>query len=253
MNKKLNVFKYKYDCVFSLGSACFSSELLTRSQLRIFSSPFDWVAGGSFQERGNLICNDFKDFLGLDNLEKTGEREYPENCYIYLNKKTNIYFHHDFPKEEAINNSYPKVQEKYDRRINRLKEKLVNSKRILIVYMELEKELINANSEIISLTENINNKFGNNNIDLLYIRHDDTMEDNKFNIVQISNNAYVADLYNLRRHDRAQGNHKNCKQILKKIKIRRSFKDLLLKISKTRTKARVYLFGVKIMTVKFAN
>lgn len=250
MKKVLNIFKNKYDCVFSMGSVCFSAELLTKAKLRVFASPFDWLCRGTFEERGELICNDFKDFFNIEDLEKIGEREYPENCDIYKNNHNGIIFNHDFTKGEELAKNYQKVKDKYDNRINKLNEKLTNSQKSLIVYMELIDELMKKDEEIIPVIEKINKKFDKTNIDILYIKHNKEMKDKEYKISQISKNAYVAELYNKERDNDGSGNYKNCNKLLSKIKIHKTFREMLLKISKGRTRVRVYLFGIKIMSFK---
>ena len=253
MRKILDIFKTKYDCIFSLGSACYSAELLTKARLRVFSSPFDWLSEGTFEERGGLICNNFKDFLNIEDLEKVGERDYPENCDIYINHHNGIAFHHDFPKREELSKNYPRVKDKYDKKINRLNEKLCNSQNVLIVYMELFEDCMNKDEEIISVIEKINQKFNKANIDILYVKHNKEMKDQEYKMSQISKNAYVAELYNRQRDNNDYGNYKNCKKILSKIKIRKAFREMLLKISKGRKRVRVYLFAIKIMSFKIGK
>jgi len=250
MKQILDIFKNKYNCVFSLGSACYSAELLAKAKLRVFSSPFDWLSGGTLEEKCELICNNFSSFFNIEDLEKTGEREYPENCDIYNNNRNGIFFNHDFPKGEELSKNYQKVKNKYDSRISRLNEKLSTSQNSLIVYMELFDERINNDDEIISLIEGINEKFNKKTIDILYIKHNKEMKDKEFKISQISKNAYVAELFNKQRDGDDSGNYKNCKKLLSKIKIHKSLGEMLLKISKGRKRVRVYLFGIKIMSFK---
>lgn len=248
VKKILDLFKNKYDCIFSLGSACFSAELLTKAKLRVFSSPFDWLVGGSLEQRIDLLCEDFKDFLNIEDLEKMGERDYPENCDIYINNRTGIVFNHDFPKEELSKN-YQMVKDKYYNRINRLNQKLYNSKNSLIIYMDIL-ELPFDKEKMVSLVEKMNKKFNTTTIDILYIKHNKEMKDREYTICQISENIYFAELYNKQRDNDDLGNYKNCKNLLSKIKKRKTFGEMLLKISKGRTRLRVYLFGIKIMSFK---
>lgn len=250
MEKNFNLFKNKYNCIFSLGSACFSAELLTKANLRVFSSPFDWLSGGSFDTNVEFICNNFENFLNIEDLEKIGEREYPENCDIYKNNHSGILFHHDFTKGEKLTKTYQNVKEKYNRRIKRLNDKLCDSQKSLIVYMEIHEENIKKNEEIISSIEKINKHFGKKTIDILYIKHNKKMNDNEIKFSQIGENAYVAELYNMQRDNKDLGNYKNCKKLLSKIKIAKTFKERLLKISKGRKRMRVYLFGIKIMSLQ---
>ena len=106
----LLLFKKKYDCIFSLGSACFCAEMLTKSNLRVFSSPFDWLNGGSFSQRMEFIYTNFENFLNIEGLKKIGEREYPESCDIYLNEQTSVIFNHDFPKGLDLTEGYKIVK-----------------------------------------------------------------------------------------------------------------------------------------------
>jgi len=253
MKKSLDIFKTKYDCVFSLGAACFSAELLTKAKLRVFSSPFDWISEGTLDGKGDMLCNNFKDFLNIEDLEKVGERDYPENCDIYKNNSNGIMFHHDFPKGEELSENFQKAKDKYNRRINRLNEKLSNSKNVLIVYMEIPDKFMNTEGEIISLSEKLNKNFDGINITILYVKHNKEMRDEEFKMSQISSNAYIAELYNLARDDHGHGNYKNCKKFLSKIKIRKTFGEMLLKVAKGRKRIRVYLFGVKVMSFKYAD
>lgn len=242
--------KKKYDCIFSLGVICYCAELLTKARLRTFSAPFDWLCGASLEKRIDFLCNDFQDFLNIEDLEKTGERDHPENCDIYINKKNQIEFNHDFPKRVALEDSFPKVKAQYDKKIKRLKEKIKASKNTLIVYMDHDENCMSTNQAIISYIDRINNKFNKTTIDFLYIKHNKEMKDNEYSLEKISDNAYVAQVHNIKRTNNDLGNYKNCKRILKKIKARRNLKEMLLKISKGRTRVRVYLLGFKIMSFK---
>lgn len=245
MEKNLRLFNKKYDCIFSMGSTCHSAELLTKARLRIFSSPFDWLCGGTLQERTELLCNDFEDFLNFEDLEKTGEREYPEKTDIYKNNHNGIIFNHDFPKGIELTQSYNQVKAKYDKRINRLKTKLKTSQNSLIIYMEPAYSEI-KHEELIQLTEKVNKIY--RNTDLLYIKHNPKMKDKEYTISQLSDNYYIAQLYNKRHGNDDLGNYKNCKLILNKIKRNKCINELFLRIYKSGTRIRGYLFGIKIFS-----
>ena len=47
--------KYFYDVIFSLGEACSCAQSLTKSDLRLYSCPFDWIWGADFLGRINIL------------------------------------------------------------------------------------------------------------------------------------------------------------------------------------------------------
>ncbi|MBQ3310650.1 hypothetical protein IJG72_01090 [bacterium] len=247
--KELPLFKKKYDCIFSLGSACFCAEMLTKSNLRVFSSTFDWLGGGSFTQRILFICNDFKDFLNIEGLKKIGEREYPESCDIYLNEQTSVVFNHDFPKGMDLAESYKIVKSNFDRKNNRLIKKIQDSKNTLIVYMN-DCDKNESVEQVIEMAKYINSHFNKNTIDILFVTHSPNMAHDKVEINEVSENVYVADVFNFNENGDV-GNYDACKQFLSKIKIKKSFKEMLFKISKGRKRMRVYLFGIKIFSFEY--
>ena len=45
----------KYDLIFSLGEACLTATFLKKLSLRAMSTPFDWIAGGTFEKRVDFL------------------------------------------------------------------------------------------------------------------------------------------------------------------------------------------------------
>ena len=66
--------KEKYDLIVSLGAQCSCSQLLRSLNLQDYSFPFDWLGGGELKTRVNLVINNFKDFLNLEDLELIGNK-----------------------------------------------------------------------------------------------------------------------------------------------------------------------------------
>ena len=70
-----------YDIAISLGQWCMASEALRRCHLQAESMPFDWSGGiikeicgkGGLKSKVDLICNNFKDYLNLEDLENRGQ------------------------------------------------------------------------------------------------------------------------------------------------------------------------------------
>lgn len=252
MMRNSELFNVKYDCVFSMGALCFCAEMLIKSRLRVFSSPYDWLAYGGFKTRLNFLCNNFENFINVEDLEKIGECDEPEKCNIYRNNQTGIVFNHDFPKGKLLKEGYPQVIEKYNRRIKNLFERIKKSKNVLIVYMDLERKANINTTEIVEVMDKVNKKFENVNINLLYICSDEEMAKGRYTIDKLAPNTYVVELNNIGPYGR-YGDYSNCKKLLSKVKLRKKLKDMLFKIGRAQTRTRVYLFGVKIMSFKRAN
>ena len=72
-----------FDTVISLGQYCMASITLRRLSLQDESMVFDWSAGilpdkcgiGGLEGKVNLICNDFKNFFNLKDLENRGRNK----------------------------------------------------------------------------------------------------------------------------------------------------------------------------------
>ena len=136
------LFNSKFDLVLSLGEDCACSGWLRRFKLQNFSYPFDWLTSASFENRIELILNNFSNFLNKEDLypiEKPKAGPVDEKCDYWADKRYNFYFYHDFLREEPFETEYLKVKEKYKRRIKRLYEQISNKKTILFVWWSRDK------------------------------------------------------------------------------------------------------------------
>ena len=99
----------KYDLIFSLGAACLCSSTLRKKNLQFYSYPLDWVFGGDFTFRVDLLVSDFADYINKEDLVFTGKQNEAKNnlCDIYFNKRTNMGFNHDFPVGIPFEEAFP--------------------------------------------------------------------------------------------------------------------------------------------------
>ena len=129
-----------YDFAFGLGRACACTQTMRRAGLQYLSLPWDWVAydgnAPDLLNRVDVTCNDFKGFLEMDDLEYRGPNAGPGKDN-YLNRKSGMFFLHDFPKGVPLAESYPAVKAKYDRRIARFHQLIAKARSpILVVAMD---------------------------------------------------------------------------------------------------------------------
>ena len=167
--------KNKYDLIFSLGEACSCTQALRKSDLQYASYPLDWLFGSNFNGRMDILVSDFNKFIEQSDLQYSySERSI--SCDAYLNNKNQITFNHDFPTGVPLEESYPMVAEKYQRRINRLLDNIKNADSVLIVYIETPNNKNHtSDKDIICGWEKIKEKYFNKKIDLLYFMNDTTL------------------------------------------------------------------------------
>jgi len=193
--------KNTYDFVFSLGYACNCASNLSACLLREYSYPFDWVTGANFEERIEILLNDFNCYFEKEELEFGDQPSHIQeqtSHIFYRNRKNGIIFMHDFPQNESslnLDNIYSSIREKYDKRINRLlnilKEKNYN---VLCVYIQ-QRVIKISNDQIISLHNKLRQKF-KANIDMLFVRYEPSFRMDELTLDILSRNTFIASLNN---------------------------------------------------------
>lgn len=213
----------EYNYIFSLGEACLCASGLRILGLRSFSGPFDWVFGATITERIDLIINDFNGFFEKEDLIFDSQRKDQKPNDIYYNKRTKITFNHDFPLDGSFDSSYLKIKDKYNRRTSRILSILKSKKPTLIVFMELPNNSINGinnDAELVELSNKLQNKFNNKNIDILYIKHDEQMKDGEVEVRQINENISIGSCFNENRENGDPLNINNVKLLFKNIAVK---------------------------------
>ena len=161
-----------YDCLFSLGAACASSQALRFANMQFASYPFDWVGGSDIVTRAKLVANGFEHWLDADQLELTDVLLGKINQRIYRNRLTGISFIHDFPVDGYLSDDLPLIRAKYDRRIRRLYADIGRSKCVLVVYNEIPYRTKAADADILEAHRLIQDRFPGVCIDLVHFSQD---------------------------------------------------------------------------------
>ena len=199
-NKILDNNVYEYDFIFSIGENCFCADILNKNKLRITSSPFDWLTPNrdyckeNIISNLNIINNKFKDFLRKDDFIYLGDAK-ESGVKIYLNNNAKLFHNHDFFIGNEFEEDYIKMKDTYLKRIERLLNELKSDKKILMAYIEhykLYNNYFNIN-ELIDLLNAIRKTYNNENIDLLYIRHEFYCNDITFKIIDNKIHLYILD------------------------------------------------------------
>lgn len=164
--------KKKYDLIFGIGEACSCSSTLRHANLQIKSFPFDWLFGSTFLGRVNILVNNFKNLINLQDIECTGNNGIPHHlCDIYTNKSNGLGFNHDFLSGVNPASVIDEISEKYQRRGNRLIEKANKSENILAVWIDSPGSnwQMKNDEDFIKGQELLQKKFKNAKLDLLVI------------------------------------------------------------------------------------
>ena len=151
--------KKKYDLIFGIGAACSCTQALRKSKLQLASYPLDWLFGSDFIGRVDFLISEFKGFIEKSDLAFSFSNR-SSSCDAYANKRTGIVFNHDFPGGVPLEESYPVVRAKYDRRIARLLNNIQRAKSVLVVYMETpETKQHTSNEEILCGWQKLKEKY----------------------------------------------------------------------------------------------
>jgi hypothetical protein len=142
------------------GIDCSIANYLRKEGKRNQAFPFDWSVTPT-SSAIDLIQNDFSDFLDFNNLlflPPVKRLLYKENgidlkvsdeiITPVICKKYHILFPHDFPINAL--QDLPSVKKKYENRINRLKQYLNDSKKIIFVYNQKKINSWQSNQFLIS-------------------------------------------------------------------------------------------------------
>ena len=170
---------WNYDFICSLGIDCSCAMYLQGTGLRTSSGPFDWLTKAGFSERAELVASGFEGFLRKDDLRPVSRgtgAAYDPRCDAYVNEATGLLFLHDFPAGVPLEESFPEIKEKYDRRIRRFEERLRAAERSLLVWVSRRMPM--SDDVVVAGCARITGRYGRN-IDFLFIENDSSMPPGK--------------------------------------------------------------------------
>lgn len=174
-----HLFRHAYDFAFGLGQNCANAAYMSGYNLRMCSSPFDWLDGrqAGLKVCVDLICGDFTGFLDKASLVPVENRMGPiddRNCDYYRDALNGFLAMHEFPRGVPLEESYPKVMAKHRRRIERLYARVRGARRTLFIYWSRYESVPDA--ELLELAARLRRKFDGSAVDLLVIENRDGAE-----------------------------------------------------------------------------
>lgn len=160
----------EYDLAFSLGFSCGTSQALRAAGLQFASYPLDWTGSPCIAASVRLVAEDFVGWFEAEDLDLVDVRHGTGFCTrCYCNRKTGIGYSHEFEDFYPFEETYPRVRETYDRRVDRFVSCAGESRRILAVYMELPIRGCAAKEDVLAARRTLAEKFRNAEVDLLYV------------------------------------------------------------------------------------
>jgi len=180
------------------------------------SYPFDWLTNAPLSTRLEMLLNNFDGFMDINDLEflSKNPNEINDNNYdYYQNKKNNFYYYHDFPVDCSLSDSYEAVYQKYNRRIERLFNKINENNKVLIVWLShFTSDL--TDDQLVSFSDQINAKF-NKKIDICIIENDTHQNESSYKTICLSETItkYQANTYPKSSTNLTLGNEYICNKI----------------------------------------
>jgi len=127
----------KFDKVISIGSYCEVAKELIKYNLRSESLPFDWLWTSLFYIHKSLVDKTQFHFLKHENLKPTYDKKYT-HTYFYIKDEyqrleaIGIHDADNIPKKQ-LKYKIPEINEKYNRRYNRLIDILNSKKNVVLI------------------------------------------------------------------------------------------------------------------------
>lgn len=153
-------------CHISFGSDCSIAYQLNKNILRKYALPFDWILSSNLSGIIDCINDDFEYFFSdliiknkstnfsyIDDIDTFIPNENTNDLVRVHNKKYKITFVHDFYENMSNMKS---VIEKYERRIKRFREIMLDSSIKKIIYRICSKKEISKLDELKKCFENKN-------------------------------------------------------------------------------------------------
>lgn len=160
----------EYDLAFSLGSSCGVSQALRAAGLQFASYPLDWLGSRDVRRVAKVVAGNFEkwfekeDFQLVDVWHGAGF-----GTRAYLNTRTDLGFSHEFRDFVPFDESFPKIHETYERRVERFLKCADSVRRMLAVFMELPVVLRAPVEALAEARRTLMERFPKAEVDLLYV------------------------------------------------------------------------------------
>ncbi len=193
----------RYDFIFSFGASCHCTMILRGLGLQNRTYPFDWSSGSITPQHGflgcrskiDLICNDFANFIDLDDLQEYDNPVSDGVNFSVRNIRTRLTYTHDFPRGKSITDSYNEFfRDKYTRRANRLMQRINEANNIALIWIQNTWDQLNTPSigrgiptqELTAMHQQLSARFPGKQFDILLFEHDPDIRGRGLRLITVS-------------------------------------------------------------------
>ena len=180
------------DFLLSIGKHCRPAIQLRKNDLRLFSSPLDWMGGYTLDIAIMLYKTNFKSFFEK---YKVDENKFAtSNTFYVIDTKNSIFSIHHFKKDKDINETYTEFKSTMKKRANRLKDYLEASKDLVLVAErdETRDEMLNFLKSFSTIYSHLNIRLisfiHDGNIDFLSFKEQKVFDNGKLSYIEYSLN-----------------------------------------------------------------
>lgn len=153
--------KKQFDIIIPFGSRCISSMKLRANNLQYESFPFDWLYHANLDIVTKLITSNFSRFLEKENMQPTHNKD---AIAEHLDTSNGISFIHDFENHD-LDACFPKVKERYNRRIARMYQHINKAKNIMLIHSNYDDV---SDEKLLEAFNKISSQYPQKNITLVY-------------------------------------------------------------------------------------
>lgn len=215
-----------YDAVWSLGQWCATAMAMKKCGLRSASGPFDWMMGRGVHIHTyvDLLTAEFADFFLKENMQKVCDaiREGTEH---WKDTRLGLEIRHDFRLGVPFETNYANFRIRIGRRIVRLLELLRRGGCVLFVHWMGEGSY--QREDVVAEVRRLRAAFPESTIDLLVIETEKFKPDVLYEEPEPGVVFAVGDFYDQERFDPVQGNEKLVVSVLRRVRMRGRWKNIL--------------------------
>lgn len=229
----MTVFERTYDAVWPFGQWCAVAMAMKRCGLRSASGPFDWMGGGCpLGAYINMLTTNFAGFFLKENMKKLGDMP-GEGTEHWKDMVHGLESRHEFRIGVPFEVNYANFHALIGRRGKRLIASLRSGGKILFVHWIGEGHC--RREDVVADMQRLRAAFPESTVDLLVIETEKHAKEVSYEEPESGIVFAIGDFYDQKRFDPVQGNEKLAVSVLRQVRMRGRWKNILyLKLASLR-------------------
>lgn len=221
----MKVFENTYDAVYPLGQWCAPTFCIKELGFRSASGPFDWMGGGcQIGSYVDMLTTNFAGFFLKESMKKLGDVP-GEGTERWKDTKLGWESRHEFKVDIPFDINYENFHALVRRRAERLFGLLRSGRRVLFVHWRAEGRY--SPDEVVSAMRRLRAAFPESGIDAIVIQTERSAKGVSYEEPEPGVVIATGDFYDPARYDVVRGNKKLAKSVLRRVRMRGRWKNLL--------------------------